>query len=52
MVDVVYELKKFSDFVIFRIVNFTQISLAEQLALVCAGLGFLLVLLSVILFLF
>ena len=52
MVDVVYELKKFADFVAFRVVNFTQVSLAQQIALVCVGLGFFLVLLSVILFIF
>ncbi len=52
MVDVVYEFKKFSQFVTFRIMNFTHASLAEQIALCCAGLGFLMVLLAVILFLF
>ena len=52
MVDTVYEFRKFSQFVSFRILNFTHIPLAEQIALCCAGLGFLLVLISVILFLF
>ncbi len=52
MADVVYEFKKFSQFVTFRLMNFKQISLAQQVALCCAGLGFVMVLLAVILFLF
>ncbi len=52
MVDVVYEFKKFSQFVTFSVLNFTHASLAEQIALCCVGFGFVMVLLSVILFMF
>lgn len=52
MADIVYEFKKFSQFVTFRILNFTHVSLMDQIALCCVGLGFVMVLLAVILFLF
>jgi len=52
MVDVVYEFKKFSQFVTFRLLNFKQVSLGDQIALCCVGLGLLMVVVSVILFLF
>ncbi|MBI2102219.1 hypothetical protein HYT55_00125 [Candidatus Woesearchaeota archaeon] len=51
MVDVVAEFKHFSEYFIFRIVNFTHVSLAEQIAVSCVGLGVVLVLISLILFL-
>ena len=37
MVDVVAEFKHFSEYFIFRIVNFTHVSLAEQIAVCCVA---------------
>ncbi|MBI4152686.1 hypothetical protein HY495_03170 [Candidatus Woesearchaeota archaeon] len=51
MVDVIAEFKHFSEFVIFRVLNFTHVALAEQIAVSSVGLGILLVLISLILFL-
>lgn len=51
MVDVVAEFKHFSEYVMFRVRNFTHVSLADQVALSCVGLGILLVLMSLFLFL-
>lgn len=52
MVDVIAEFKHFSEFVMFRFVNFTHVSLAEKIAVSCVGLGVLLIFVSIVLFLF
>lgn len=52
MVDVIYEFKKFSEFVAFKLMNFTHISIADQIVVSCIGLGLLLLLISIVLFMF